>query len=494
VLEQTNLPVVPRGSLAPGLSGIPQTIPVPPRSSLPASPVPSSSVSSSSGPRWTNGRIAAAGVLAAAVVIGLFLGPWGPRMVDLSVYRLGASTLLHGGDIYSVVLPGPELAFTYTSFAAILFAPFALVPTVVAHVAVLVVSLVGLWVILELTVRALGVQRSLAWSVPLALVAISAHPVFQTLQFGQINLVIAALVLADVLPRRRGRFRGVMVGIAAGIKLVPGAFIVYFLVTGQRRAAMVSALTAAGSVALGFTVAPTASWQYWTKYAFDADRAGGIAYVTNQSILGITARLLRDPHPPRALTLSLSAVVIAGAILIARRLQQRGDRLAAVSTVAVGALLASPISWSHHWVWFIPCAAAMLPWAGRSRWHWAALITGTAIIWTGPMQYMPNTQLRELHHTLPQQIVANIYGPVALAFLVWAAIRAWAPARRTADGTLTAGWTSVRRRQGTAPRRTPGPRASPRRSWSARPTRSSRWRWARSRTDRARPRSAWSRW
>jgi alpha-1,2-mannosyltransferase len=415
VLEQTHLPVVPRQSSAPGLSGVPQTIPVPP------------GTAGSSVPRWTNRKIAAAGVLAAAIVIGLFLGPWGPKMVDLSVYRLGATTLLHGGDVYSAVLPGSDLVFTYTVFAALLFVPFSLVPTVVAHVAVLIVSLVALWVILELTVRARGVEGTLRWSAPLALVAVSAHPVVQTLQFGQINLVIVAMVLADVLPAHRGRWRGVLVGIAAGIKLVPGVFIVYFLVTGQRRAAVVSALTAAATVGLGFAVAPTSSWEYWTRYAFDADRVGGIAYVTNQSILGIAARLLRDPHPPHTLTLTLSAIVMVAAILIARRLHQLGDRLAAASTVAVGSLLASPISWSHHWVWFIPCVAAMLPWAGRSRWRWAALIAGTAIIWTGPMQYMPKTELRELHHTLPQEIVANIYGAVALAFLAWAATQAWSP-------------------------------------------------------------------
>jgi hypothetical protein len=37
---------------------------------------------------------------------------------------------------------------------------------------------------------------------------------------------------------------------------------------------------------------------------------------------------------------------------------------------------------------------------------------------------MPKAGLRELHHTLPQEIVANIYGPIAVAFLVWAALAA----------------------------------------------------------------------
>jgi alpha-1,2-mannosyltransferase len=415
VPEQVHTPVVPRQA-TPDPSGIPQTI----------SAVPARAGRS----RQSTRTIAAAGILAAVVVAALFLAPWGPQMLDLDVYRLGASTVLRGGDLYSVVLPGYGLVFTYTVFAAVLFIPFAVVPLILSHVAVMAISLAALWVLVDLSVRTWrGPVDSLRWSVPFAVAAVTAHPVFETLLFGQINLVIAALVLADVLPEGRGRWRGVLVGIAAGIKLVPGVFIVYFLVTGQRRAAMVSALTAAATVGLGFAVAPSSSWEYWTRYAFDADRVGGIAYVTNQSILGITARVLRDPHPPRSLTLSLSFVVIVAALFIARKLYRDANRLAAVSVVAVGALLASPVSWSHHWVWFIPCVAAMLPWAGRSRWRRAVLIAGTAIIWTGPMQFMPKAGLRELHHTLPQEVVANIYGPVAVAFLVWGAVQAWRGAR-----------------------------------------------------------------
>jgi len=409
VPEQVHTPVVPRQATAPALTGIPQTITI-----APVRPHPIR----------VDRIVVAAGILAAAVVVALFAAPFGSQMLDLEVYRLGASTLLHGGDVYSAVYPGTDLVFTYPIFAAILFVPFAVIPTALAHVVVVAVSLAALWVIVYLTVRELsGPRHAWVWSVPIALVAITAHPVLQTLLFGQINLVVVALVLTDVLANR-GRWRGALVGIATGIKLVPGAFIVYFLVTRQRRAAAVSAVTTAVTIGLGFAVAPAASWAYWSNYAFNADRVGGIAYVTNQSILGISARVLRDPHPPRALTLGLSAVVIVVAILIARRLDRAGERLAAVSVVAVGALLASPISWSHHWVWFIPCVGAMVPWAGRSRWRWAALIAGTAVVWIGPMQYVPKAELRELHHTPPQEIVANIYGPLAVAFLVWAALAA----------------------------------------------------------------------
>jgi alpha-1,2-mannosyltransferase len=384
--------------------------------------------------RWVIG-----GLVAAVVVVVGFLGPWGPDMTDLGIYRMGGSALLSGADVYGVRDPSTGLAFTYPVFSAVLFVPFAAVPMSVAKLVVLLLSLAALWVIVHLTVQAvrdsIGAVRgsALAWSIPLAVIAVLAHPVLETLLFGQVNLILAAFVLIDVLPRDRGRFRGVLVGIAAGVKLVPGIFIVYFLVTGQRRAAMTALLTTVGTVAVGFVVQPSASWSYWTDHALDPDRMGGIAYVTNQSILGMSARLLRDPHPPRALTLTLSAALVAAALVLARRLARTGDRFTAVCVVAIASLLASPIAWSHHWVWFIPCLGTLVAWAwpartglpARTGWRWAVVGVVTAILVIGPMQFMPKTGLRELHHTIPQEFVANIYGLLAFIYLAWVAQRAY---------------------------------------------------------------------
>ena len=161
----------------------------------------------------------------------------------------------------------------------------------------------------------------------------------------------------------------------------------------------------------------------------DPDRVGGIAYVTNQSILGVSARLLRDPHPPAGLTLSLSAVAALAALVLAWRLHRRGDELAAICVVAVGSLLASPISWSHHWVWVVPGVAVLVAWAvpARSWWRWSTVVGAGLVLWVGPMRFMPKTGLRELHHTLGQQVIANCYGYLAVAFLVWTAVRRYQP-------------------------------------------------------------------
>src|SRR5262249_32615698 len=157
-------------------------------------------------------------------------------------------------------------------------------------------------------------------------------------------LVTTALVAADLLVVR-GRGRGALVGLATGLKLVSGLFIVYFLVTKQLRAAATAAASFAATVAVGFAVQPRASWDFWTIHMFDPDRVGGIAYVTNQSILGVSARLLRDPHPPSSVTLGLSAAAAVAALVLARRWHRAGDEMIAICLVAIGSLLASPISW-----------------------------------------------------------------------------------------------------------------------------------------------------
>ena len=114
------------------------------------------------------------GVVAAGLIVATLQGPWGARMVDLEVYRVGASALLSGKDIYTVSEPSSGLVFTYPVFAAVMFAPFAVMSTPLAQTVILVLSLVALWVIVHLTVvavrAAVGAVRgsSIAWSVPLS--------------------------------------------------------------------------------------------------------------------------------------------------------------------------------------------------------------------------------------------------------------------------------------------------------------------------------------
>lgn len=362
-------------------------------------------------------------VAAFTAILVIFLQPWAPQMIDLDVYRAGASAVLHGTDPYRVAGPA-GLPFTYPVFAAMVFVPFALLPELAARAALTVASFAALIVICHVSLRQLAPRfthrQAALISLPAAVLAVFAHPMLDTLSFGQINLILAAMVLADVF-LVTGRGRGVLVGLAAGIKLTPGIFLIYYLVTGQRRAAGTTAVAAAATVLAGFAQ-PRAAWMYWSHYLLDPGRAGRVTYAQNQSILALTARLLRTPQPPSWLTLTLSAVVVVAAAAIARRANRAGDELTAVSVIAAAALLASPISWTHHWVWFLPASAAVAGWCHRAggRWRWWLLVAAACVFWTGPMRFMPRNDLRELTQTPAQQLVTNSYAVLALLFLAWA--------------------------------------------------------------------------
>src|SRR5262245_27916837 len=78
--------------------------------------------------------------------------PWGPRMVDLTVYRAAARYILTGTDPYLV--KGPDgLPFTYPVFAAVVFVPLALLPALTARLVITLASLVALVLICHISIR-----------------------------------------------------------------------------------------------------------------------------------------------------------------------------------------------------------------------------------------------------------------------------------------------------------------------------------------------------
>ena len=102
--------------------------------------------------------------------------------------------------------------------------------------------------------------------------AFALEPVMQTIEFGQVNLLLMALVAVDVLVVRPRWPRGLLVGIAAAIKLTPAAFVLYFLLRRDYRAAAVAAVSAALVTGLAFLVAPGPSWTFWLD-----NPAGGVS-------------------------------------------------------------------------------------------------------------------------------------------------------------------------------------------------------------------------
>ncbi|MCX4747495.1 glycosyltransferase 87 family protein [Kitasatospora sp. NBC_01287] len=306
------------------------------------------------------------GVAATAAVISLgVFAIWrhfyGVSMVDMLVYRAEGQAVVSGHDLYTMRLPGWDLPATYPPFAAMLFVPstWFSVGMLRALVMILNVGLLGLLGWFSFTLAGWPRRRfRLAGALLVAGFGVWLEPVWTTLQYGQVNLGIACLVLYDLTRPDRHRGKGIAIGIAAGLKLTPGLFTVYLLLTGRIRAALVSGATFLATVLIGVVALPGASWGFWTKYVWDTSRVGVTELVDDQSMRGAVARLLSKHDPGLLATLSSGLALVLGlgiAVLAARATREirRAEAWGVVCT-AITALLLSPISWTHHWIWCVP--------------------------------------------------------------------------------------------------------------------------------------------
>jgi alpha-1,2-mannosyltransferase len=306
--------------------------------------------------------------------------------VDLDVYRLGAGVWWQGGELYGQLpelLAGGHLPFIYPPIAAVALSPFAVVPFGLASAAMALLTIAALALVLVMVLRSLDVRPS-AFLVCAALpAALVLEPVRSTLYYGQVNLLLMALVAVDCLARTPRWPRGALVGLAAAIKLTPAAFVLFFLLRGDRRAALTAGASFLCATGLGFLLAPGNSMRFWTTTVFEIDRLVNITSSSNQSIPALLARLGIDTG---GLRLLLAAAVLALAATAMRRAFAAAQPTWALGLNALGALLVAPISWSHHWVWVVPIllTAGVLARRARSWPALAAVAGGTLLVFLSP--------------------------------------------------------------------------------------------------------------
>jgi alpha-1,2-mannosyltransferase len=197
-----------------------------------------------------------------------------------------------------------------------------------------------------------------------ALGLLLSEPVAHNLFVGQLSIFIVFLAVVDAGGFVPARWRGIGVGLAAAIKLIPLVFIGYYLVTRQWRAALQSFAGFVVATALGFFVMPAESVRYWTVLVFDTSRVGDVWLSRNKSLLGLLTRWgLGDA---RWLWLVLAAAIAALALWRARQHHARGEEFAATLVVGCLSIVLTPISWPHHQIW-VPLVALYLLLLGR-RW------------------------------------------------------------------------------------------------------------------------------
>ena len=311
-----------------------------------------------------------------------YLVPNGANFVDLHVYVGGAGMLDDPGSLYDYVYadqtPDFPLPFTYPPFAAIVFYPLHLLPFGLVAFAWQLGLFAALYGVVRMSQRLLGVgdhRTAMLWTA----VGIWIEPLRSTFDYGQINVLLVLAVLYAVFSTRWW-VSGLLVGLAAGVKLTPAAAGLYFV--GARRWAAVafSAVVFFGTVGISWLIIRDETRYYFTELLGDASRVGPIGTSFNQSWRGGISRILGHDAGYGPLVLAGIAVTAVLAVLAWRAIGGASDRLGAIVVVQLFGLLLSPISWTHHWVWLIPLMIWLLHGPLRDRlgakvlgWGWLAL-------------------------------------------------------------------------------------------------------------------------
>jgi alpha-1,2-mannosyltransferase len=336
-----------------------------------------------------------AAVAAILYVIALATHPMSTNLkgFDLQVYLGGAHEALHHShSLYTWEFEKhPGIQFTYTPFAALAFAAGLALPFKALMAVVTIVSLFCLVATIWIAFRQLGWEKTSRLGATLLLsgLLLWTEPVQRALYLGQVELALMALVVWDLCQPDRRRWKGAATGIAAGIKLVPLLFIVYLLLTRRFRQAAVAAGAFVVTVIIGFIVYPNASVTWWLDGDFvQAGRTGFVGGQQNQSLRGIMTRLIGSVNGTVAPWLLVAIVVGLAGRAAAVILDRHGYTFAGLMAAALTALLVSPISWDHHWVWIAPGLALIVDAAVRAgragatglRAAWYALAAAVLIV------------------------------------------------------------------------------------------------------------------
>jgi alpha-1,2-mannosyltransferase len=236
-------------------------------------------------------------------------------------------------------------------------------------------------------------------------------------------VVLMALVAVDCLVKKPKWPRGMLVGLAAAIKLTPAAFLLFFLLRRDYRATVTGILSFLAATGIGFLLAWDSSVKYWSSTLFDTGRVGAPHYTSNQTIMAVLARLGIESATRNALWLLLSLVVLALAVVGIRRAFAASRDTMALTLNAFAALLVSPVSWSHHWVWGIPAVLtlAVVGLRNRAQLPIGLATTGAVLFLVSPHSWLPSSGDRELRWAAWQQVVGSSYVYFAAAVLILAA-------------------------------------------------------------------------
>lgn len=271
-------------------------------------------------------------------------------MMDVEVFQDAGWALRRGQDLYSEDFPTRSgYRFIYPPFAALLFYPMTWAGPTTLQIIWTAATIAAVWTMVWMVATRLRIPAPALVAGLLLGPALLLDPLWENINFGQINVFLALLVVADVLGFVPRKLRGLGIGIAAGIKITPAAYALIFLVRKDFRAVLSSFLWFLLTVAIGFVMRFDESIYFWTDEFFEGNRGGAPTYEANQALSGLLARAtIEDP----ALNIIVMTCFVIGAILAgiaAFRYEQRGLRVASLAVVALAVCFVGPYTVSHHW-------------------------------------------------------------------------------------------------------------------------------------------------
>jgi Glycosyltransferase family 87 len=384
-----------------------------------------------------------------------------PPLVDLHSRYRDASIAVHKGHLYGF----RHGAFTYPPITAYLFVPFHVIGWHATAILWTVANVVVLALLFTVTLwRFFSVSGPRAWLVSATGLAPAAifllYPFRSLLYWGQLALFLVFVVFIDlfVVP---SRFRGLLIGVAAAIKLLPALFIVWLLARREYPATLRVVGSFAVLTLFAAALWPHASAQYWFHIlpsGKDVQMVAnptnvptsngrwyfGVGKVVNQSLRGMLARPpFLSPGTVPWLLLAL-AVLALGVVVTIRLLGERRDLLAFV-VLSLVTVLVSPVSWVHYWV-FVGLApfVAILEWR-RDR----TLAVASLILTVSMCANLEDTRLdglfalgRQFESAAPVVVFAirNLY---VLGGLIFLAIVSWRTLTRPRESIELAGTAAV---------------------------------------------------
>jgi alpha-1,2-mannosyltransferase len=343
--------------------------------------------------------------------------PWQPSTIDLQVYVYAVKDMLAGKDIFATTTPFWNLYFIYPPIAAILMTPLAFGPYALWQV----VWTGGLVWAQQSVLKRCGAPRG--WKLGLIGIAVllAVEPIRTTLGYGQVNTILMALVIADLLPDAPGERRripqGTLIGLAAAIKLTPALFVIFAFLIGKTRVAITAMISFAVFTGIAAILLFRETLVFFGGLSGGDTRTASPLYTGNQSLLGVFFRLGDSSRVTGLVGLAVSAVLAVLGCLVAAHWWRHEEKVFAVAIVGLTTCLASPLSWTHHYVWILPLGMAVLS-PGVPR--WARYLGGFWVVWVCvclPLAVLPYGGGRERQFDFLQQLVANL-GPIIGVILV----------------------------------------------------------------------------